>query len=144
MEVFAKKALIWSWVSFFGGVVADAMGGWDASVKTLVIFMIIDFITAWMIAVIWHKSPNTETGTLSSGVCFKGLCKKMVVLFFIVIAARLDQIIGTDYIRDACAIGFIANELVSIIENAGEMGVPIPAVIVNMIDVLKSKEKKHE
>lgn len=144
MEVFAKKALVWSWVSFFGGIFADAIGGWDASVKTLIIVMAVDFITAWMLAGIWHKSPKTETGTLSSKVCFKGLCKKMVVIFFVMIAARLDQLIGTDYIRDACTIGFIANDLVSIIENAGGMGVPIPAVIVNMIDVLKSKEDVHE
>lgn len=130
-------------MSFFGGIVADAMGGWDASVKTLIIVMAVDFITAWMLAGIW-KSLETETGTLSSAVCFKGLCKKMVVIFFVMIAARLDQLMGTDYIRDACTIGFIANDLVSIIENAGGMGVPIPSVIVNMIDVLKAKEDKYE
>lgn len=144
MEIFAKKALLWSWVSFFGGIVADAIGGWDSAASTLVVFMIIDFVTALMIAAFWHKSPKTATGALESNACFKGLCKKMLVLLFVVIANRIDIIAGTDYIRDACCIGFIANEMISIIENAGIMGVPVPEVIVNMIDVLKSKEKNHE
>ena len=62
-----------------------------------------------------------------------------MTLLFVLIAYRLDLAIGVDYIRDAVIIGFIANELISIVENAGLMGIPLPAVIKNAIDILKRK-----
>ena len=52
-----------------------------------------------------------------------------MTLLFVLVAYRLDLAIGVDYIRDAVIIGFIANELISIVENAGLMGIPLPAVI---------------
>ena len=63
--------------------------------------------------------------------------QKGVTLLVVLVATRLDMAIGTTYIRDAVVIAFVANEAVSIIENAGLMGIPIPEVIIRMIDVLK-------
>ena len=62
-----------------------------------------------------------------------------MILLFVLIAYRLDLAIGTNYIRDAVIIGFIANELISITENAGLMGIPLPGVLTKAIDVLKKK-----
>lgn len=62
-----------------------------------------------------------------------------MTLLFVMIAYRLDLLIGTDYIRDAVVIGFCANELISIVENAGLMGLPLPKVIIKALDVLRDK-----
>ena len=67
--------------------------------------------------------------------------KKGMTLLFVLIAYRLDLAIGTSYIRDAVIIGFMANELISIVENAGLMGLPLPAIINKAIDVLQNKGK---
>ena len=67
-----------------------------------------------------------------------------MILLIVLIAYRLDLAIGTSYIRDAVIIGFIANELISIVENAGLMGVPMPGVITKAIDVLTKKAEKEE
>ena len=64
-----------------------------------------------------------------------------MTLLFVWVACRIDLTIGTNYIRDAVIIAFIANELISIVENAGLMGVPMPDVIVKAIDVLQKKGK---
>ena len=66
-----------------------------------------------------------------------------MTLLIVVVAYRLDLLINTDYIRDAAVIGFCANELISIIENAGLMGLPLPSVLMDAIEVLKG-DKKHE
>ena len=65
-----------------------------------------------------------------------------MTLLFVLVAYRLDLAIGVDYIRDAVIIGFIANELISIVENAGLMGIPLPAVIANAIDILTQKAER--
>ena len=64
-----------------------------------------------------------------------------MVMVFVLIANRLDIVMGTSYIRDAVCIAYIVNELVSIIENAGLMGVPVPEVVMNVIDALKQKKE---
>ena len=66
-----------------------------------------------------------------------------MTLFYILIAARLDRLLDMDYIRNAVCIGFIANELLSIVENAGLMGVPLPAMIRKVIDILKENAERR-
>ena len=119
--------------------ISSLFGGWDTGIGTLVLFMGIDFFSGLAVAGIFKNSTKTETGALESKAGFKGLCRKGMTLFFVLIAYRLDLVIGTNYIRDAVIIGFIANELISIVENAGLMGLPLPAVIAKAIDVLKKK-----
>lgn len=124
-----------------GSAIAAAFGGWSAGLTTLVIFMTIDYISGLIVAGVFHKSPKTDTGSLESGTGWKGLCRKVMTLLFVWVACRIDLTIGTNYIRDAVIIAFIANELISIVENAGLMGVPMPDVIVKAIDVLQKKGK---
>ena len=134
------KSAIFSALGVIGSFITGALGGWDAAVITLLIFMAVDYITGIVVAGIFHKSNKTATGSLDSRIGWKGLAKKAVTVLFIIIAVRLDLLIGSNYIRDAVCIAFITNELLSIIENAGLMGIPIPSVVTKAIEVLKSKE----
>lgn len=127
----------------FSGV-AYLLGGWDQAVITLVIFMCIDYITGLIVGGVFHKSGKTETGSLKSSEGFKGLCKKFCVLLLVGVANRLDIQIGASYVRDAVCIAFIINETISIIENVGLMGVPIPGIIKKAIEVLKHKEDEMQ
>lgn len=122
-----------------GSFVASLFGGWDTGIATLLIFMGIDFFSGLAVAGIFKKSTKTETGALESRAGWKGLCRKSMTLLFVLIAYRLDLAIGTNYIRDAVIIGFMANELIFIVENAGLMGLPLPGVLTKAIDVLKKK-----
>ena len=135
------KAGICTAVGVLGSVLVGAFGGWDSALKTLVIFMAIDYITGLMVAGVFHNSKKTASGTLESRAGFKGLCRKALILLFVLIARRLDIMCGVDYIRNAVIIGFCANDLISITENAGLMGVPLPDVIVRAIDVLQDKAR---
>lgn len=127
-------------VGVVGGFVASLFGGWDAALTTLLLFMVIDFISGLVVAGVFHNSTKSETGALQSFAGWKGLCRKCMTLLFVLIAYRLDLAIGVNYIRDTVIIGFIANELISIIENAGLMGLPLPEVITQAIDILKKKD----
>lgn len=122
-----------------GSGIAYLFGGWDASIQTLLVFMAIDFISAFILAGVFKKSTKTESGALESKTCWKGLVRKGMTLLVVVVATYLDRITGQTVIRDAVCIAFIVNETISIIENAGLMGVPIPSIITNAIDLLKSK-----
>lgn len=127
-----------------GSLVASFFGGWTASLTTLLIFMSIDYVTGLVVAGVFHKSTKTDTGTLESRAGFKGLCRKCMILLFVLIGYRLDLALGVSYIKDAICIAFIANELISIVENAGLMGINVPPVITNAIDILNKKGEKEQ
>ena len=96
-----------------------------------------------LLPVIFKKSPKSENGRLESRAGWKGLCRKGMTLLFVLIAVRLDLLMGTNYLRDAVCIVFIANEALSILENAGLMGMPIPEVLRQAIDILNGKAEKY-
>ena len=125
-----------------GRIIASLFGGWTASLTTLLIFMGIDYLSGLVLAGVFHKSPKTETGALESRAGLKGLIRKVTMLLFVLIGHRLDVAVGATYIRDAICIAFMVNELISIVENAGLMGIPVPAVITNAIDILKKKTEQ--
>ena len=124
-----------------GAYIANLLGGWDAGLATLVIFMAVDYFTGLIVAGIFHKSKKTESGALSSKAGIQGIAKKIMMLLMVLVAVRLDILTGTDYIRDAVIIALCGNELISIIENAGLMGVPIPKKLKDAIEVLSKKEE---
>ena len=133
------KHVICTALGVIGSAIASAFGGWDAGLVTLIIFMAVDYLSGLLVAGVFHKSNKTDTGALESKTCWKGLCRKCMTLIFVLVAYRLDLVIGTSYIRDAVVIAFIANELISIVENAGLMGLPMPEVITKAIDILQKK-----
>ena len=133
------KEAICTGIGVVGSAIAALFGGWDAALITLMIFMGIDYLTGLIVAGVFHNSEKTENGTLESRAGWKGLCRKGMTLLVVLVACRLDLIMGSNFIRDATIIAFIANETISIIENAGLMGAPIPGVLVKAIEVLKQK-----
>lgn len=131
------KIFILSGVACVGATIAALLGGWNGAMTTLVILMFIDYVTGIIVAGVFHNSPKCSGGALSSAVGFKGICRKFVILLIVVVACRVDLLLDTNIIRDATCIGFCANELVSITENAGLMGIPLPRKLVEAIEVLK-------
>lgn len=139
-----EKAKLCTLLGVIGSFIAEAFGGWDTGLITLLIFMGIDFVMGLVVAGVFHNSPKTDSGKLESKTGWKGLCRKCVTLLFVLVAYRLDLTLGVDYIRDAVIIGFVANELISIVENAGLMGLPLPKVVKNAIDILTKKAESME
>lgn len=133
------KNAICTTIGIIGGLIANLFGGWDAALTTLVLVMAIDYASGLIVAGVFHKSKKSESGSLESRAGWKGLCRKGMSLLIVLIGYRLDLAIGVHYIRDAVIIGFIANETISIVENAGLMGLPLPSVITKAIDVLTQK-----
>lgn len=134
-------------LTVFGGIsgwIIDMLGGWTEDLTTLLIFMGVDFVLGLLIAAVWKKSNKSKTGTLSSWSAWKGLCRKGASLLVILIAHRLDVTLGITYIKTAVITAFIANEGLSIIENIGIMGVPLPGMVVKAIEVLKQKAEGTE
>ncbi len=137
------KNILCTVIGLAGSWLASLFGGWDAALATLLIFMAADYVTGLIVAGVFHRSQKTDTGKLESRAGWKGLCRKGVSLLIVLVAYRLDIVIGSAYIRDAVIIAFIANETISIIENAGLMGIPIPSVIIRAIEILKNKEESE-
>lgn len=133
------KKFICSVSGAIGSFLINAIGGWDSSLHTLIVFMVIDYLTGIAVAAVFKNSSKTETGRLESNEGFKGICKKCMILMFVLIGYRIDVVLNLDYIRTAVIIAFITNELISIVENAGLMGIPIPKIISNCIDILNKK-----
>lgn len=138
-----NKAIVLGIIGAIGSGIANLFGGWSSDLSTLVIFMTIDFITGLIVAGIFKKSKKSENGALQSKVGFIGLVKKVMILLMVLIGHRLDMLLGSDYIKTALVIAFICNETISITENAGLIGIPIPKPIINAIDILKSKEDEQ-
>lgn len=136
-----EKGLVCGLLGVTGSVIMGLFGGWDAGMTTLVTFMCIDYLSGIILAGVFKKSKKSKQGALSSKVGWIGLCKKVMTLLIVVVSYRLDLLIQTDYIRDAVVIGFCANELISIIENAGLMGLPLPKVLLEAIEILKGDKK---
>lgn len=127
-----------------GAWILGLLGGWNSAITTLLIFMVADYATGLIVAGIFKKSPNSPGGALQGKACFTGLIRKGMILLVLLIACRLDILLNTTAILDGTCISFIFNELISITENLGLIGVPIPGPIRRAIDVLRTKEKNPD
>lgn len=126
-------------VGLLGAAVTWAFGGWDVVLAALLVCMGVDYVSGSMVALVFHKSTKTESGTYNSSYGLKGLCKKGLMLLFVLVAVQMDKILGVDYVRDAVCIGFCANEILSIIENLGLAGVPMPQAVTKALEQLQQK-----
>ncbi len=142
-ELVSVKSVFLTIIGGIGGWIAQLFGGWGEDMTTLLLFMGVDFVTGLLIAAVWKKSVKSGTGALNSWSAWKGLARKGVTLLIVLVAHRLDLLIGVGYIRTAVIIAFCANELISIVENLGIMGVPFPAMIVKAVDLLKEKSEQE-
>lgn len=127
-----------------GAFFTSLWGGWNAGMTTLLLFMGVDYLSGLVVAGVFKKSPKSESGALESNAGWKGLARKIMTLVMVMIAHRIDLLLGVNYIRDAVVISFCVNELISIVENAGLMGLPLPTIITKAIDVLRRKAEFEE
>lgn len=134
------KELICTAAGLTGAAAAWAFGGWDKALAALVICMAVDYISGSTVALVFHKSRKTESGAYNSAYGLKGLCKKGLMLLFVVVAVQADRLLDSDYVRDAVCIGFSVNEMLSIVENLGLAGVPLPKAVVKALEQLQPKE----
>lgn len=117
----------------FGGALASYLfGGWSALLGILLSFVIIDYITGVVAAGI--------EGELNSSIGLKGIAKKVGIFVIVAVAHLVDKTLGDAHVfRDATIFFYLANELLSVIENAGRFGLPMPEVLQKAIEVLKGK-----
>ena len=126
-------------LGLFGSALCWAFGGWDAALMALTVCMSIDYISGSIVALVFHKSNKSETGSYNSAYGLQGLCKKGLMLLFVVVAVQADNLLGSRYVRDAVCIGFCLNELLSITENLGLAGVPMPQAVTKALEQLQAK-----
>lgn len=119
-------------------------GGWDTSLIILAVFIGIDYITGLIVAGVFKNSNKTESGGLSSKAGWKGIFKKVTTLILVGVANLLDMQMGTSVLRDGVCVTFIVNEGLSIIENAGLMGIPIPKFLKDSISLLNKDDKSEK
>lgn len=134
------KEWICTAVGVTGAAIAQAFGGWDTALTALVICMAVDYISGSTVALVFHNSRKTESGSYNSAYGLKGLCKKGLMLLFVIVAVQADRLLGADYVRDAVCIGLCINEILSIVENLGLAGVPLPEAVVKALEQLQSKK----
>lgn len=127
--------------AFLGAVMGYVFGDWDGFILALIIFIIIDYVTG-VISAICNKK-------LSSSVGFHGILKKIFILLLVAVGNILDGVLGLGgVIRSAVIFFYIANEGISIIENAANIGLPVPEKIRDILEQLKKDsdddDKKEE
>lgn len=125
-------------IAGIGGWLGYFLGGCDGLLFALVAFVVIDYITGVMCAI--------SNKTLSSAVGFKGICRKVLIFLLVGIANILDvQVIGTgSVLRTAVIFFYISNEGVSLLENAGHLGLPIPAKIKVVLEQLHDRAESED
>ena len=128
-------------VGMLGAAAAWVFGGWDTALIALLICMGVDYVSGSVVALVFHKSTKTETGAYNSAYGIKGLCKKGLMLLFVLVAVQIDKMLSIDYVRDAVCIGFCTNEIISIIENLGLAGIPMPAIVTKALEQLQKKQE---
>lgn len=118
-----------------GASVGYLWGEWSQLLSILLGFVVLDYITGVM--------ASYSEGTLSSAVGFKGIPKKVMIFALVAVGHLIDTALGDGHIfRDATIFFFLSNELLSIIENAGRMGLPVPEILSSAVEVLKGREKQ--
>ena len=140
-----KLIALCSALGAIGSVIAKSLGGWDNAVKTLVVLMVVDFVMGLLCALVFGKSNKSANGALSSAACWQGITKKVCTGLIVMVAHRIDLLVGSDYIRTAVIIAFCVSELISISETAGLMGIlpeGVQKVLTKAIDILKNKDSK--
>ena len=133
------KQTVCTVLGLVGSGIAWAFGGWDTALMALLICMGVDYISGSIVALVFHNSRKTESGSYNSAYGLKGLCKKGLMLLFVLVAVQMDRLMGADYVRDAVCIGFCVNEVLSIVENLGLAGVPMPQAVTKALEQLQSK-----
>lgn len=121
--------------AMIGAMTGYLFGEWSPLLGIMIAFVVIDYLTGILAA--------AYSGKLSSKVGFKGIAKKVMLFFVVAVAHLCDQAIGVNRVLMSAAIYFyLANELLSILENVGRTGLPVPEQIKKAVQVLKGEDHK--
>ena len=126
-------------LSAAGAYIISLMGGWTPMLETLFVLMVVDIIFG-MVLCFRGQSKHSDTGFFSSRIFADGLIRKGAILAIIIVAHEIDVISGLGMVCDAVVLFFAINEGMSIVENAGSAGIPIPQKLKNVLDTLRNKE----
>lgn len=124
---------------YISAIVNILFGSFTDELKTLLLLIVLDLICGLVTAGVFKNSTKTSSGGLNSSVMTKGVFKKIGILVLVVVSHYIDITLKISYVMYATEIALIVEEVLSIIENIGLMGVPIPSVISNAIDLLNKK-----
>ncbi len=122
-----------------GAGVARALGGWDSALQTLCIVMAVDTLSGVACALVWKKSPKSDNGAFESHASIKGLLRKGAALAVVWVAYNLDVAFATDFLRNAAILFFVGNDGLSIVENLGIIGLPLPPAVTRAFEALRQK-----
>ena len=125
-------------IGIIGSFISYLFGGWNTMIQTLLLFMVLDYLTGIIVAGVFHKSSKSASGALSSKAGFKGLAKKIVILIVICLTYRIDIMLNlNNTLYSIVVIAYITNESISILENAMAMGIPVPKNLEEAIENMK-------
>ena len=133
---------IWNWIQIvfaaIGGGIGWFLGGADGFLYALIAFVVIDYITGVMCAIVDEK--------LSSEVGFKGIFKKVLIFILVGVGNIIDvQVLGqAGVLRTAVIFFYLSNEGVSLLENAGHLGLPLPAKLKAVLEQLHDRSEKED
>lgn len=131
MEPYIKSIVVG-----FSGALSTLYGGGSLLLKSLLLFVAVDYITGLL--------ASAVKGQLSSRVGRQGIAKKVMMFAMVATAHLIDTLIGGGYLlRDATITFYLCNEAVSILENSGQVGLPIPEKLQRAIEILKNKEREN-
>lgn len=122
---------------FFSLAASFLFGGWSALLNILLVFVILDYVTGIAAA--------AKEGKLRSNIGLWGIARKILIFSIVAVAHLVDQMLGGNHLfRDAAIFFYLANELLSLIENAGRLDAPIPPSLRQAVEVLRGKSGDKE
>lgn len=129
-------------IGMLGAGLTIVFGELSPMLVALCVAMLIDYVSGMLVALVFKNSPKTNSGKASSEVCIRGLVKKLFMLVLVAMGNRLDLALNVNFVKMGIIYAFLSNEVLSIIENATLMGIPVPEVIKNALDILNGKNSE--
>lgn len=120
-------------VALGGGAAFYFYGGWSSLLEVLLAFIIIDYISGVVASAI--------EGKLNSAIGLRGIAKKIFIFVMVAVGHLIDKAIGAEVVMNTAIFFYLANELISIIENSGRIGLPVPPAIIRAVEMLQEKSE---
>lgn len=135
-EMRRMETIVKSIIGVSGALAGYLWGEWTVLLNVLLVFVVIDYLSGLVAA--------GFEGKISSNEGLKGIAKKVFIFAIVAVAHLVDTAIGDGHLfRDAAIFFYVANELISILENAGRIGLPIPQAIQKAVEILRAKGERE-